>query len=67
MVLGSIENPTQVSRTRSDTLAIYDAKEWYIVRLNGEAHANYFNEIYPEYADVQIDFPAEETLERGNE
>ena len=67
VVLGNAENPNEISEVKSDTLAIYDADAWHIIRLNGEAHANFFKEVYPEYTDVEIDFPAEETRERGTE
>lgn len=67
IVLGSTEDPNSVSEIVSDTLAIYVAEAWYIVRLNGPGHADYFKEIYPEYADVEIAFPSEEIRERGIE
>jgi hypothetical protein len=67
VLLENPENPNEISEVRSDTLAIYDADAWHIIRLNGEAHANFFKEVYPEYTDVEIDFPSEETRERGTE
>lgn len=67
IVLGSMEDPDSVSEIVSDTLAVYEAETWYIVRLNGPGHADYFKEIYPEYTDVEIAFPSEEIRERGIE
>ena len=67
MVVGAVDEPNRVSETKSDTLAIYDDDTWHIIRLGSEAHANYFKEVYPEYTDVEIDFPSEETRERGTE
>ncbi|HYD27479.1 hypothetical protein [Brevundimonas sp.] len=43
-------------RVRTDTLAIEEAGDWYLVRVQEEAQVSMLREVYPEFADVQ--FPA---------
>ena len=43
-------------RVRTDTLAIEEAGDWYLVRVQEEAQVSILREVYPEFADVQ--FPA---------
>lgn len=41
-------------RVRSETLAIEEAGDWYLVRVQEAAQVTMLREVYPEFADVQF-------------